>query len=84
MACDSCASGPDPCEYLSGLEITDTCGCPAPVNSNAAGEVMNALDAFEAWKAAGCGPFDCGEPCGLSNNPRCTDSGQGCVGVCAP
>jgi hypothetical protein len=83
-ACDSCSDGPDPCEYLSGLELTDTCGCPVPVNASPASPLSAALSAYQAWKAAGCGPFDCGQPCAVSDDPTCQANGPGCAGICAP
>jgi hypothetical protein len=84
MRCDSCSDGPDPCDYLSGQQLTDQCGCPMPVNLNSPDAVKAALDAYQAWTGAGCGPLDCGQPCAVSSDPTCQQAGPGCTGSCLP
>jgi hypothetical protein len=77
--CDACDDGPDPCEYGED-EVTDVCGCPVPLNAtiNAASE---AITAHRNWLEAGCGPFDCQIPCGVSLDPICLSNGN-CQGTC--
>jgi hypothetical protein len=84
MSCNSCIDGPDPCSYLSGQQLTDLCGCPVAVDATDPDATAAALDAYQAWTSAGCGPLDCDQPCAVSNDPRCTPLGAGCGGLCAP
>jgi len=84
MRCDSCSDGPDPCEYLSGQQLTDACGCPVPVNSTSPDAVSKAVSIYQDWLNAMCGPLECGQPCGISNDPRCTGGSGTCEGVCSP
>lgn len=40
--------------------LLDTCGCPSVVaNENLITEIADAQAAYDAWVAAGCGPYDC-------------------------
>jgi hypothetical protein len=82
MACNSCDNGPDPCDYLSGPKLTDQCGCPVAVNMGNAAAVSTALETYAAWVNAGCGPMECGQPCGISADPTCSEAGPNCQGSC--
>lgn len=82
QACDTCDDGPDPCNYFSGIELTDDCGCPAPLNFNNEPAVEAAVDAFNTWDAQ-CEVLPCGEPCGVASDPTCNANGPGCSGTCA-
>ena len=81
QACDACDDGPDPCDYFSGIELTDSCGCPAAINFTNMEAVENAVEAFNAW-ASQCEILDCQVPCGVTQDPTCTQSAPGCVGTC--
>jgi hypothetical protein len=83
-ACNACSDGPDPCEYLSGPQLTDPCGCPVSVNATDPDAVQAALTAYQQWVDAGCGPYPCGQPCAISNDPTCQSTGGSCDGQCAP
>lgn len=79
--CDSCDDGPDPCEYTSGVEITDECGCPVAVNVFDMQAFNNAMDAFNAWRDS-CDPLDCQAPCGVTSDPQCRSLNGNCPGTC--
>jgi hypothetical protein len=83
-SCNACDDGPNPCAYLSGPQLTDVCGCPVAVNGQSAEAVGAALDAWNAWRDAGCGPLDCGTPCAISNMPFCSAPSGSCAGHCGP
>jgi hypothetical protein len=80
---ESCAELPAPCAYLSGVQLTDECGCPIPVVSGSEA-VAKAVEAYNAWTVAGCGPYPCGPPCAVSESPACLQNDSDCVGICAP
>ena len=82
-ACDACTDGPDPCEYLSGPQLTDVCGCPVAVNATQMDAVAKALEIYGIWVDQGCGPFECGQPCAVSDDPTC-QAAAGCNGTCSP
>ncbi len=65
----------------SGEElIFDRCGCQGTVaNDNRPELAQAARDAFDAWVAGGCGPFDCGA-CNLPVAGGCDAAQSTCVG----
>lgn len=79
--CDTCDPGPDPCDHTNQY-LTDPCGCDVPVNAYSPEAVAEAVQAYVEWTEAGCGPWACGQPCMISDNPHCTPLGTGCDGTC--
>ena len=82
-SCDACDPGPNPCGYLSGVQLTDPCGCPVPVNGGDSDAVQNAVAVYNDFVAGGC-LLDCGAPCAVSSNPTCQVTGNACGGTCQP
>lgn len=70
MSCDICDDGPDPCGRTNQY-VADPCGCPAPVNVQTPDALAAAVAAYVAWTDSGCGPYECGQPCVISSEPRC-------------
>jgi hypothetical protein len=65
----------------SGKELLfDRCGCQGTVANDSTPQLAQAArDAFDAWVAGGCGPFECGA-CNVPVSGGC-DAGQStCVG----
>jgi hypothetical protein len=64
--------------------LLDTCGCPAIVaNELQPGLVDAARTAYDAWVAAGCGPYDC-QTCDRARSGACVPAPDGQSGVCTP
>jgi hypothetical protein len=53
----------DPTIYLAqctgSAVVADSCACPIVANENYPELVQDALDAYNAWAGAGCGPIPC-------------------------
>lgn len=65
--------------------LLDTCGCPSIVaNEDLVGEVADAEAAYEAWVAAGCGPYQCESCTPATNGGFCETMGDPAKGRCAP
>jgi hypothetical protein len=54
--------------------VPNQCGCPTLVNSALDYQVKQAQAAYDAWVAAGCGPFACGAACFLGTMAICDPS----------
>lgn len=80
-ACNPCIDF-DPCP--NGKVISDQCGRPVGTSDDVLAQ--QASEAYDAWVAAGCGPFKCDAPCvgGEGAVWFCTSTEPGCVGVCTP
>lgn len=65
------------------VTLLDTCGCPSLVaNEELGAEIESAKLAYEAWVAAGCGPYPC-ESCTPAQGGFCdTMGGDGTSGLC--
>lgn len=79
--CNACVDF-DPC--IGGPTFPDQCGCPVPVNGQA-NDLIDEVKNLEAqWTNAGCGPFECGQPCAISPSAFCTpNGGTDCTGTCS-
>ncbi len=76
--CNACLDS-DPC--MGGIEIIDTCGCPAGTADQALAN--QALHAYDAWVAGGCGPHLCQIPCvSPGGSWSCNGNGMNCAGSC--
>lgn len=82
QACNTCATGEDPCGHTAQF-VMDPCGCPVAVNISTPEALSASVDAYSAWVDASCGPYECGQPCVITDNPHCEPVGPGCDGACA-
>jgi hypothetical protein len=79
--CDLCVDD-NPCEMA--VIIGDDCECPVPLSAWTPDLVKSALSARDAWVNAGCGPYQCGGDCAVSDYAVCQPDGSGdCTGFCA-
>lgn len=44
------------------VQVVTACGCPYTVTTTG-GMAVRVADAEKQWRAAGCGPINCDEPC---------------------
>ncbi|MBL9027071.1 MAG: hypothetical protein JNL21_33050 [Myxococcales bacterium] len=73
----------DPTIQCDGtVMILDTCACPIVANEDNVSEVEAARAAYDAWVAAGCGPYPC-ETCVVPQGGFCMPQGGGGKGRCA-
>ena len=79
-----CSPG-DPGLQCSGkLTVPDPCNCPVIVNDATPDLAALAEKAFEAWVAAGCGPFECGRDCLPPGTGGFCQPQKDAPAVCAP
>jgi hypothetical protein len=65
--------------------LLDACGCPSVVaNENLVAEIADAQAAYEAWVAAGCGPYECATCMPATNGGFCETMGEPSKGRCTP
>lgn len=65
--------------------LLDVCGCPSVVaNENLIGEIADAQAAYEAWVAAGCGPYECESCTPAESGGFCQTMGDPAKGRCSP
>lgn len=80
-ACNPALSSPQ-CD--GSIILEDPCGCPSIVaNEKTPQQAAAAKQAIADWKAAGCGPLECGGGCFPVSGGFCaeTNNGQGvCIG----
>ena len=77
-ACNACLDS-NPC--MGGIEIIDSCGCPAGTADQALAK--QAQHAYDVWVAGGCGPHLCQVPCGKPGGSwSCGGNGMSCSGTC--
>ncbi len=61
--------------------VPNQCACPTLVNDGSPSDVQAAQDAYDAWVAAGCGPYACGAACFEGTTGTCVGQG-GPAGLC--
>ncbi|MCC6525950.1 MAG: hypothetical protein IT373_25110 [Polyangiaceae bacterium] len=67
----------DPQPQCTGTAyVYDTCQCQILANETNPQAIAAALEAFDAWVAPGCGPWDCGF-CPVFGPGACVPSGNG-------
>jgi hypothetical protein len=66
----------------NGSELLfDRCGCKSVVANETKPELVQAARAaYDAWVAAGCGPFDCGGACASPMGGQCDPQSGTCIG----
>ncbi len=65
--------------------LLDTCGCPSIVaNEDLPADVAEAQAAYEAWVAAGCGPYLCENCTPAVSGGFCETMGDPAKGRCVP
>jgi hypothetical protein len=59
------------------VTVPNQCACPALVNSARPELVTAAQQAYDAWVAAGCGPYACGAACIKGTAAKCQAPSSG-------